>query len=218
MPGVSPFLPLWASLAALLLGPLVYHAARQHRLTAIALHVLVVAGILALVLLEILPECVELAGWTALIAAGAGLLGPVLAERHVREQTTCARPTLRSVALWLALAALGLHAFTDGMALLAGDDHGHAHGGGLPLAVTLHRLPEGAALWWLMRPRGERAATFSLLGIALCTIAGFLVGHAAIPNLGAAGMALFQAFVGGVMLHVLAHARVGKRGNAHAHG
>jgi uncharacterized protein len=208
MLGVSPFLPLWASLAALMMGPVVYHLARRNRATAIVLHVLVVAGILALVLLEILPECIELAGWTALIAAGAGVLGPVLAERHVQESAR----TRRSAALWLALAALGLHAFTDGMALLGGDEHGHGHHGGLPLAVTLHRLPEGAALWWLVRPRGERAAVLALAAIALCTIGGFLAGGATIPNLGAAGMALFQAFVGGVMLHVLAHAKV-----KHAH-
>jgi hypothetical protein len=74
------------------------------------------------------------------------------------------------------------------------------------LAVVLHRLPEGAALWWLMRPLGERGARVALALVAAATTLGFLLGGAAAPDLGTAGAALFQAFVAGVMLHVLGHA------------
>jgi hypothetical protein len=189
------------SLTALFLGPSLYHLAQKRRVTLWTLHAMVVVTILALVLLEILPECVELAGWTALLAATAGLLGPVLAERRARAG---------GLTLWLALSALALHAFTDGMAL-SGDGHPHAHEG-LWLAVTLHRLPEGAALWWLTRPLGARAATTTLLLVGAATALGASVGEIAIPNLGAVTIALFQAFVGGVMLHVLSHAQA-----RHAH-
>ena len=52
--------------------------------------------------------------------------------------------------LLLALVGIGLHGFTDGLAL----GHGHEHAGEymLPWAVILHRLPVGLMVWFLLRP------------------------------------------------------------------
>ena len=44
------------------------------------------------------------------------------------------------------MAGLALHGMLDGVALA------NAHGHATPLAVVLHRLPEGLTLWWLLRP------------------------------------------------------------------
>jgi uncharacterized protein len=210
--------PLVASIAALWAGPFVYRAASRARGFVLALHVALIAAIFALVVLEILPECVAEAGWPALGVAALGLLGPVLAERGlVRAAGTRGAPSggALSVVVGVAVLALGLHAFTDGVALIAGHDHGHLghgghaheHGFGLFAAVILHRLPEGATIYWLLRSRGEKTARLGLLAVAAATVAGFLFGDAALPALEGAGLALLQAFVGGVLLHVIMHHR-----------
>src|SRR5688572_26281840 len=209
--------PLLASIAALWAGPFVYRAASRARAFVVVLHVALVAAIFALVVLEILPECVAEAGWPALAVAALGLLGPVLAERGlVRASASGGAPGARALSLVIGVAvvALGLHAFADAVALIAGHehqghtghaDHDHGHGLGLFAAVILHRLPEGATIYWLLRSRGESAARLGLAAVAAATVVGFLVGDAALPALEGAGLALLQAFVGGVLLHVVLH-------------
>jgi len=209
---VHELLPLILSLTALAAGPFVYRAAERARTVVVVLHVGLVVAILALVVFEILPECVEAAGLTALLVAGLGLLGPVLAERGLRGAGHGAH---RAVVMF-ALLALVLHGFTDGVALVAGHEHHeHAHGEGvgfgLVLAMLLHRLPEGAALWWLMRARGAASAMLAIGSVAAATIAGFAFGETALPALDAAGVALLQAFVAGVLLHVIVHHREAPR-------
>jgi uncharacterized protein len=210
--------PLLASIAALWAGPFVYRAASRARGFVVVLHVALVAAIFALVVLEILPECIAEAGWPALAVAAIGLLGPVLAERGlVRASASGGAPSggVLSLVIGVAVVAIGLHAFADGVALIAGHEHhghtghGHDHGQGLGLfaAVILHRLPEGATIYWLLRSRGERAAWLGLFAAAAATLAGFVVGDAALPALEGAGLALLQAFVGGVLLHVVLHHR-----------
>jgi len=204
---------LIASLLALVVGPLLYHTAKRSKLALLGLHASIVLAIFALIVLHILPECVESAGWLALIAAGAGLLGPVLAENRLRG----AASHKNHVALTLALVALLLHEFTDGMALAGG--HEHAHGDAttqsLALAVVLHRVLEGAALWWLLRPRGPIYAASALVLVALATVAGFALGGHILPGMDAVSVALFQAFVGGVMMHVLLHRHRAQTETAH---
>jgi hypothetical protein len=217
-------LPLFLSIGALLAGPFVYRAAVRARALVVALHVALIAAIFGLVVLEILPECVAEAGWPALGVAALGLLGPVLAERGMQRavaesarSAAGANATVGGAAMSLVVAvavmALGLHAFTDGVALVAGHEHlehaGHDHGHGLGLlaALVLHRLPEGATIYWLLRSRGERAATLGLAAVAVATVAGFVFGDAALPALEGVGIALLQAFVGGVLMHVIIHHR-----------
>lgn len=212
--------PLFASIAALWAGPFVYRAASRARGFVVVLHLALIVAILALVVLEILPECIAEAGWPALLVAALGLLGPVLAERGLqRAAPTGSTPGggALSLAIGVALLALGLHAFTDGVALIAGHEH-HGHGGhaghdhdhaglGLFAALILHRLPEGAAIYWLLRSRGERVASLGLAAVAAATVAGFVVGEAALSALEGMALALLQAFVGGVLLHVIIHHR-----------
>jgi zinc transporter ZupT len=199
--------PLIASNLALVAGPVVYWAFQRTRPLLVTLHLGLVAAVTGLLLLDVLPECLETVGFTALLAAGLGLLGPVLAERGLRGGKS------GGFLLVLAFIAILLHAFTDGVALVAGHDHGHghghaeAHGHGLSLwaAVALHRLPEGAALWWLLRPRGRERALAGLTAVAAATTLGFVLGESALPVLDGNKLALFQAFVAGVLLHVVVH-------------
>ena len=54
---------LAASTLALAIGPLLHHMAGRRRSAMIAFHVLLVAAVFAIIVLHILPECVEAAGW-----------------------------------------------------------------------------------------------------------------------------------------------------------
>lgn len=196
-----------ASAAALIAGPLLYHLAGRSRAAVAVVHASVVLAILALVVLHILPECVEVAGWVALVAAGVGLLAPALVGHRVHA-ALAERPTgVHRVAIGVALVALVLHAFTDGMAFLGDHGHAHSHEGvnGLGLAVVLHRLPEGAALFWLLRGFGWRAIAGAVTLVIGATLAGFVLGDHVLEAAGGAGVALFQAFVAGVLLEVIVH-------------
>jgi hypothetical protein len=207
---------LIASIAALGAGPLLYHLARNHRTILVTVHGAVVISILALVVLHILPECVEMAGWVALAAAGAGLVGPVAFERRM----TAAFSQAPKLALGVAFIALLVHEFTDGLALVGGHEHAHAHEHSessvhaLGLAVVLHRIPTGAALFWMLRSHGARVVAGAFAAVTLVSCMGFAFGEHVLELLDPAALALFQAFVGGVLLHVLLHSH---RERSHSH-
>ena len=80
------------------------------------------------------------------MALALGLMGPGWVEHRLENLARQAH----SVALLLALVGIGLHGFTDGLALGQG---GHEHAGEhmLPWAVVLHRLPVGLMVWFLIR-------------------------------------------------------------------
>jgi hypothetical protein len=172
---------LLASLVALAVGPVLYGLAGRRRGTTVAFQAIVVTAIVGLIAVHLLPECVKAAGWPALVAAGAGLLVPVLLERRLRS----AHEPGRGAVLGLALVALALHEMTDGMLLVEGHAHAHGHGAGghqaLGLAVVLHRA-------------------------GLASVLGFALGERLVAALHGPGLALFQAFGGGILLHVLLHA------------
>ena len=83
--------------------------------------------------------------------------------------------------------------------------HSHADGP-LGLAVILHRLPVGLAIWHLMAP--HFGARFALLVLGLmcgATAAGYLLAPQWFGLLEASGVACFQAFVAGSILHVIVY-------------
>lgn len=202
---MKPELSLLAlSLVALALAPLLHALGSSHRAFRRALHLTVVAAVAGLVLLHVLPECVERCGPWALASAGVGLLLPLLFEHGPMKAKVSGR--------WLvglAVVGIGLHAFADGAAIVIADGHGHpghGHEHAMGMAVVLHRLPVAMGLWALLHRRPRRAGG-ALAFIGLATLAGFGVGHHAAPLLGGSLLALVQAFIGGLLLHVLAHGR-----------
>lgn len=189
---------LIASILALFAGPCVLGLWGKNPRLASGFHWLAVAGIGLLVVAFVLPECVREAG---LWAAGSLLLGlgfPVATERVLRSRST-------SLAPWLLLLPLVAHALLDGFALSVGTQHAHLgseHAGhGLVAALVLHRLPEGIAIWYLGSAHGKRTALTALLLDAVCCTLGFSV--LPLPTADPAVLALLEAFVGGVLLHVL---------------
>jgi len=183
------------SIAALLLGPLIYAAARENRLARRILNALIVITIAVIIALHIVPVAIEHAGVLAVILIVLGVIFPLLLERLFRKATDAAHLVI------VAIAAFGLliHATVDGIALLP------QSGTGLAYAIILHRLPVGMALWWAIRPtfgKGVAIAAFTL--VALATAAGYFVGDSIIDFAEVRTLAMLQAFVSGSLIHVVA--------------
>ena len=191
------------SLVVLGIGPLLYHLARRVGVMLAALDGFVFVAIGGLVLLHVIPESLELAGWAAVAGALLGLWAPSWVEHRLHGLARQAH----MVALLLALVGITLHAFVDGLALVRPHEAGGAgEGHVLPMAVILHRLPVGLTIWFLLRPAyGVRAALATLTLIGLATTAGFFLGEAAVGDLASRGRGVFQALVAGSLLHVMVH-------------
>ena len=189
-------LVLFAGLIALLIGPLAYRALTRRGELAAALDGFIFVTIGALVLLEALPEAVAAGGAWAWAFLLIGLFGPNLLEKLIHR---AARQT-HLVTLMIGGLGLVLHATADGAALGAGS----AHNPLLPLAVILHRLPVGLAVWWLLRPSfgaGTAAAVLALMLVG--TVLGFGFGPQLVGAVDTTALAWFQAFVAGSILHVV---------------
>jgi zinc transporter ZupT len=134
-------------------------------LTGLRRHVRLVAPFSALVLVGValfglLPELVQEAGWLtsgALFLAGYGLM--LLVGRFIGRHHDSGASDLPDFAGPL-VAAAALHSFLDGWSVAAVQSAATL---GLrvavPLAVTLHKLPEGVALGGILRVSVERRGT-----------------------------------------------------------
>jgi uncharacterized membrane protein YraQ (UPF0718 family) len=200
---------LGASILGLALGPVVSRVAGAHRGWVLALdgYMLVSLGGIGLVFL--LPMSVATAGPMAALLAAVGLFLPSYLERR----------TSQAHGATFAIVMLGLlfHSAMDGAALsapVAGHDHG------LDLAVILHRLPIGLLVYVnVQQTRGSRAAIGMVSLLAVSTCLGFWAGDAMGAHAQPYGLALFEAFVVGGLLHVVMHRQeLANCGHDHHHG
>lgn len=121
----------------------------------------------------------------------------------------------RDVALFVVfLLGVVVHALFDGAALGAtgatgetgatgatGATDGHA----LAFGVILHRVPVGLALWVVARPKlGTVRTVVVVVTYAAGTVIGSLVGPTLLAHASAPALAVFQAFVAGSILHIVA--------------
>ena len=194
---------LLISILALAVGPVLHQLARLADSMLAALDGFVFVAIGGLVLLHIIPESIILGGWLAVLGALAGLLAPSLVEHRLHGLARQAH----MAALLLALIGIALHAFMDGLALVAPGSKTELHEHHmLPLAVILHRLPVGLTIWFLLRPLyGVRTALAALGLIALATAAGFVFGGVVAKSIESQARGIFQALVAGSLFHVVVH-------------
>lgn len=187
-----------ASFLAMTVGPMLLHLAGGARSLLVGLDAFVLVTLGGLVVVHILPQSMAIAGGTALLATVLGMVGLVVMEQ---SSDRLAHKVWRA-ALPILLLGLGIHAFLDGVGLAHGH-HDHAHTvSALPLAVVLHRIPVGLAIWWGVRPRfGVRGALVVMGILVVGTIVGQQYGETLIEVLPAEPLALLQAFIGGALLH-----------------
>lgn len=196
-------LPLFATLVALLCGPLLYALARPRPGLLAFLDGFVLASIAGLVLLEVLPGTYGEGGAWSLGFIALGAIGPSLVEHGLQR----ARREAHLATLALAMLGLLLHSVADGAALTPGQHGAEAHGHAreaLALAIVIHSVPVGLVVWWVMAPVFGRilpAVTLALMGAG--TVAGYAFGLELNAVLGAQAFAWFQALVAGSILHVV---------------
>ena len=185
---------LLLSTLALLAGPFVYALGRRNATTERLLDGLIVLAIAWIVGVHIVPEAFEALGWSAVIALAAGMAFPFLLRRIFHLAASTAHVALLS----LAALALVLHALIDGIALLP------ASGDKLAIAVIIHRLPVGMAIWWTFRPAiGNTAAIVAFGLIIVATAAAYFLGNPVIAIAESRLLILFQAFVAGSLVDLV---------------
>jgi len=215
---------LTAAIIALLAGPALFQLVPREGRSMAFLDGFTFITIIGLFVFSILPDAIAQAGPLAWVFAVLGLGFPLLVERLFAASLNKAHLLI----VGLAVAGLALHAIIDGVVLLGGEDgggHGHGHGHGhrhdghaeesLAIAVILHNIPKGLAIWYLMMPAFgllRSALVFALLVAG--TVAGYLLGDELLASFSVTAVAAFQAFVAGSILHVVLH---GAAVHAHDH-
>ncbi|WP_133879993.1 hypothetical protein [Panacagrimonas perspica] len=196
-------LPLLATLAALLSGPLLYGLARPRPALLAFLDGFVLVSIAGLVLLEVVPGAFGDGGPWSFAFLALGAIGPSLVEHGLQH----ARREAHLATLALAVLGLLLHSLADGAALTPAqglhEGHGHAREA-LAIAIVVHSVPVGLMVWWVMAPvfgRTLPAATIAMMCAG--TVAGYLFGLELNSVLGARAFAWFEALVAGSILHVV---------------
>lgn len=190
---------LWATLAALAAGPLLVRMVGERRGTIPFLDGFVVLAVPGLIFVHFVPAAVEQFEWATLIALGLGFMAPVLLERLSHDH----HGRTDRLALALGVTGLALHAAIDGAALPGLDGtRGLAFG----TAIVLHRIPVGLAVWWLASSRLGRAQAVASIGLLMgVTALGYLGGSGFAAFAGSGGVELYQAAVGGSLVHVVFH-------------
>ncbi|MEN3975188.1 ZIP family metal transporter [Emcibacter sp. SYSU 3D8] len=205
---------LAAGIAALLIGPAAYQLLQGLSRFRHALD-LAVTGVITVLALLILWDTAESGGWLIVAFATAGLAGPLAAEALLHRERG-----VHAVTLVVGVGGLLLHSAADGAALLSGQLGRHE---ALSMAVVLHNVPAGLAIWWLVQTNvGTRAAMVVLALLAAATVAGYFAASAVASVASEAEFAWLQAFVAGSLLHLtyhrLRHSHGERERAAHDHG
>ncbi len=183
------------SIAALLLGPVIYSLGRRRRVAREVLDGFIFITIAGIICVNIIPDSLAVGGLAAGFFLALGIAFPVLIERGFHSAMHQAH------VLVLVVAAVGLivHAIVDGIALLP------VHDNNLASAVILHRLPVGMAIWWSLRPNlGLPVAIAAFATIIIASAAAYLLGAPSAALAEAQSIAFVQAFVAGSLIHIVA--------------
>ncbi|MEM6775615.1 MAG: permease [Pseudomonadota bacterium] len=206
---------LLIALVALASGPILLNALRRRPALEAALDGFVVVSISGLVFLHFLPSAVEQQDLAVLLGLGLGFLTPLVLERLARDS----HGRVDRWGMFLGFSGLAIHAAIDGAALATVE--GNATNVLFALALILHRLPVGVAVWWLASSRlGYRSGVIVLLALMGATVLGFYASGAAVQQATGWSVELYQAFVGGALVHVVLHPQHTRRGAdiVHAEG
>lgn len=171
-------------------------------------------ALLAVVLLDILPETVELIGWPAgLVSMLSGYLLFFLITKfvfHICPACAATHTEMNFKAITIAmLVALAVHSFMDGLAIYSGYLTASQIGTMVFLAVAYHKFPEGMALTLVARGSGmslRKSFLICVLLEAATTIAGGMVGWFALTPGAAGWLGYVLGHVGGGFLFLVIHA------------
>ncbi len=141
-------------------------------------------ALLAVSLLDIVPEALKLVGWPAgILSLLSGYALFFLVTKfifHICPACAATHTEINFKAITIAmLVALSIHSFMDGLAIYSGYLTHSSIGILIFLAVAYHKLPEGMALTLVARGSGmKRLSAFAIcVGLELATtLTGGMVG------------------------------------------
>ena len=185
---------------------------------------LAAGALLAITLLDVLPEAKRTLPWTSFLVAIAGgylvlwLIGRFVFDVCPACAITHSDGNARSNArrnLYLLAMALGVHCVLDGIAVVAGNGSESTANIGLLFGLALHKLPEGLALGLLLVGFGQRRRPALLVatGIESLTLVGGIVGSSWLLWSSQIAMGAAFAFVGGRFLSLVLNAVRGAAGH-----
>lgn len=192
---------LLLALVALALGPVILQRLQSRPALTGALDGFVLISVTGLVNLHFLAPAVEQRNLAVIACLLGGFLTLLLLEHLIRH----ARQRLDRWGLLLGFTGLIAHAALDGAGLATVEADGTDTT--LALAVILHRLPVGIAIWWLATTVvGRRAAVAALLALMGATVLGFYFGtELGLVHETSGVLELYQALVAGALVHVAIH-------------
>ncbi|MGB0588384.1 MAG: permease [Myxococcota bacterium] len=190
------------SILALFIGPLAAPLTHGRGWLIAALDGFVLASVGAVVCLELIPHSLEAGAFWALGAIALGMVVPTWIERRSEGAHEHGGG---NALVAMVVAGLAIHAAIDGSALaLYVLDSDGANAESMALAVLFHRLPVGFVIAWLAPRSWSRVKVLGLAAmVALMTLAGFGLGHELLGQLDAFSLAMFEALVAGLLLHVV---------------
>jgi zinc transporter ZupT len=171
-------------------------------------------ALLAVTLLDIVPEVVELTGpKAALLSLFSGYLLFFLITKfvfHICPACAATHTEVNFKAITLAMVvALGVHSFMDGLAIYSGYLGETSIGLLIFLAVAYHKFPEGMALAAVALGSGMKAARVFWLCVLLeatTTISGGVVGFLTLAPEFPHWLGFVLGHVGGGFIFLVIHA------------
>ena len=193
---------LFASLAALVVGPLLFQYFRYRPHWYRLLDGFVVVMISGIVVLEVVPEILASQPVWGIALLIVGLMGPTYLEHQFHRFAR----QVHWVALYLAMLGLLIHAFIDGVVLSEITGSVFSSDSLLGVGVVLHRIPVGLTIWMLFLPRlGRWKASLILVLLGVGTVGGFTFEMFMGVWQEREALILFQALAAGSILHVVIH-------------
>lgn len=182
-----------------------------------ALISLAAGALLSVVVLDIIPETIDLIG--LLETAGAVLLGYAtfyLIGKYVYHICpACAATHKESMfrVTMLMVVAMSIHSFMDGIAIAVGHETGTSVGYIIFFAVAYHKFPEGLALASVAVSSGYSRAKAIGITVALegaTTLSGGIIGAVALAGSAPIWFGFVLGHVGGGFLYLVFHALLGE--------
>lgn len=200
------------SLLALFIAPPLHYLVKGLGRHILAIEKITLICMAIIVAGHIFPESFSAAGWWAVLALAIGILLPTLLEKALHHDQ------MHLAMVILITVGLAMHGFLDGAALGLSYQMGADLATGLPLAVVLHRIPAALFLWWMLRPKGAFVGWGVLMLLGATTCFGFLFATADVINLrDQTTLGVFQALVGGSLVHLAIHRPNGHLNHSHSH-
>lgn len=191
----------WLAVLMSLAGPFFYQWIAARTKVLRFFDGMIITALVCLVSLHILPESIEHAGFSTIIAVTLGLVGPLFLS-HLLKRNECeiAKP-------FLIISVFGFvaHNMLDGAALVIHPDaYGSMHL--FALAVAIHRFVESIAIWkTVSRSFGTTASMFATGGLSCAMMAGYFFSEQIFVQMDASILHFLQALACGMIFHVLLH-------------